>query len=410
MSFDKLPSSRNWAAWLRMNDEHLNQAVRDNIGIPSFAAHIPDSLDVDVLEPDVDVQTGDNIRVKAVSKPAPVPKRIKPSVPVTKIKHAPKPADSKDHGVVAGIILSFGIVIGIVTMFTSFWAGLFVILAAAFFAALESAKDPKSDAVNPSRYVTSSPPHDPHLQTKMVYGRGGFFYRISGESFHRIAILKLVGNENEAVMDAYLVAEPTNKHDKYAIKVMISGAHVGYIPAADTYEWNRMLADASKRGITPVFKAKVWFGVLQSGGKAGSVKLDVPRDLDTAVPLNDPWESERLIPGGRYQKVKLLEGDTEALEDILTTPGFDRKAGFCFGVRSDGQKVEILYEGVPLGHLGPQVSKNLMSLVLKAEDKKVMLCAFGYAEGNSLDCKVSVDVCSASDLTEAQLAEILTTS
>ena len=83
----------------------------------------------------------------------------------------------------------------------------------------------------------------PHLQNfhGNVSGnnRTNYNYEIVGESYRRDNLLKIIDNHNaisigKLHIDAILEPEPSNSFDKNAVKVLIEGIHVGYIPQTDS--------------------------------------------------------------------------------------------------------------------------------------------------------------------------------
>lgn len=87
--------------------------------------------------------------------------------------------------------------------------------------------------------ATSSEPPRPRSgvgSKEKVIGAGWPDIEVAGESYHRAEIGRLFRSwglvEGGVTMrSAVLVPEPTNKHDRNAVKVTIDGLHVGYVPA-----------------------------------------------------------------------------------------------------------------------------------------------------------------------------------
>lgn len=85
---------------------------------------------------------------------------------------------------------------------------------------------------------------------------------VEGESYHRLEVSRLFGGIGRAeggvtMQDAYLVPEPDNRYDRNAVKVVIRGEHVGYVPA----DLSARVASACKslgRGSVAVVPARVW--------------------------------------------------------------------------------------------------------------------------------------------------------
>lgn len=85
---------------------------------------------------------------------------------------------------------------------------------------------------------------------------------VEGEAYRRAEVSRLfvgIGRAEGGVtmQDAYLIPEPTNQYDRNAVKVIIRGEHVGYVPAEDSAR----VASACRglgRGSVAVAPARVW--------------------------------------------------------------------------------------------------------------------------------------------------------
>ena len=76
-------------------------------------------------------------------------------------------------------------------------------------------------------------------------------YDVVGESFQRDHLLALVRSHKafasgEIYATAVLVPEPTNEFDPTAVKVMVEGVHVGYIPKFDSPAVTEMVKKSGK--------------------------------------------------------------------------------------------------------------------------------------------------------------------
>ena len=64
-------------------------------------------------------------------------------------------------------------------------------------------------------------------------GDGDYLCDVVGESHYQAALNRIAGGKTEdghqIECTAILVPEPTNSHDRNAVKVMIAGAQVGYL-------------------------------------------------------------------------------------------------------------------------------------------------------------------------------------
>lgn len=112
-------------------------------------------------------------------------------------------------------------------------------------------------------------------------------YDIVGESFHRDYLLRLMGAAPQEEQDAdevYVLAvlerEPTNPHDRNAVRVQVRGGTVGHIPRGDAPKLGRLIADMEKAGGQCCVRARIGGG--QYPGAPIGVRLDIP-DLKTNV-------------------------------------------------------------------------------------------------------------------------------
>lgn len=62
-----------------------------------------------------------------------------------------------------------------------------------------------------------------------------------------------------------LVPEPTNPHDRNAVKVMIAGAHVGYIPSEKAKHYRAVLKNSCVKTLTATIKGGEYKIVSQNG-------------------------------------------------------------------------------------------------------------------------------------------------
>ena len=84
------------------------------------------------------------------------------------------------------------------------------------------------------------------------YGESGYNFDVVGESFqrdHLVALLKKnkVIEVGEFATSAMLELEPTNDFDPNAVKVMVDGLQVGYVPKTFSGDVTRMMND---KGVT----------------------------------------------------------------------------------------------------------------------------------------------------------------
>lgn len=111
--------------------------------------------------------------------------------------------------------------------------------------------------------------------------RGEFDFEIVGESHYQPALRQLAGEHGDESPDreytAMLVPEHNNPHDGYAVRVVVEGMTVGYLPRDDARSFRRRLS-AKNMAIVPTCCAALIVGGfrLKNGLRAHyGVKLDI---------------------------------------------------------------------------------------------------------------------------------------
>lgn len=97
-----------------------------------------------------------------------------------------------------------------------------------------------------------------HKSTKESGGEPEFTYEIVGESFQRDHLVELIRsdpNAGELFADAILELEPTNAFDPTAVKVIVKGIQVGYIPKFDSEQVSKMITKSKKKNL--IVKARI---------------------------------------------------------------------------------------------------------------------------------------------------------
>jgi hypothetical protein len=100
------------------------------------------------------------------------------------------------------------------------------------------------------------------ISTPNAIGADWADIEVAGESYHRDAIANVFMQLGRAaggvtMQQAHLVPEPTNKYDRFAVKVMILGQHVGYVPA-DSSRRVATACNSIRRGSVAAVLARVW--------------------------------------------------------------------------------------------------------------------------------------------------------
>jgi hypothetical protein len=128
---------------------------------------------------------------------------------------------------------------------------------------------------------TSSEPDEVELR-----GNGSFALEVVGESHYQENLEKICGQRKEngenLVTDATLILENNNPYDKQAVRVEISGLHVGYL----SREVARLYREQIRLGGHPraigTCKARIKGGWERKNGDKGhyGVWLDIPVSVE----------------------------------------------------------------------------------------------------------------------------------
>lgn len=113
-----------------------------------------------------------------------------------------------------------------------------------------------------SRLLGGSEPAPTGLLQPVGIGAGWPDIEVEGEAYRRAEVGRVFSGLGRAeggvtMQQAELVPEPANRFDRNAVKVMIRGEHVGYVPA----EYSAQVAAVCKtlaRGNVAVVPARVW--------------------------------------------------------------------------------------------------------------------------------------------------------
>jgi hypothetical protein len=166
---------------------------------------------------------------------------------------------------------------------------------------------------------------------------------VVGESNYQDALAAAVERNGRTVM-AELVAEPSNKYDRRAIRVDVDGQTVGYVPKAETDRWHPVLAQLSGRPAT----ARATIGGGGSGYFFGIVVLASPSILD---------QRRGFLYGSRQVVLQVPKDGVDALAAQVP------QGGCPADLSLDGETVVVDVGGVRVGKLTKQSSSNFLQLV-----------------------------------------------
>lgn len=163
-----------------------------------------------------------------------------------------------------------------------------------------------------------------------IQGSGAYWYEVVGESNYVDAIASLFSRpsgDQETFVDALLLPEPTNKYDSNAIRVVIKGRTVGYVPRDRTAELHPLIKALEARNQVLAAGARAYLGKDDFTDEFfGSVSLDLPYELELALPLNSPPTGSRVWPQGAGAVVSLLPDATKVISRAMQKSVFPGKA------------------------------------------------------------------------------------
>ncbi len=114
-------------------------------------------------------------------------------------------------------------------------------------------------------------------------GLGTYLVDIVGESHYQHELESICGGRTEngadKIVQAVLIPEDDNPHDKKAVRIEIHGITVGYLSRQNAREYRQRLKEAGHAGIVATCSAKIVGGWDRGEGDRGhfGVKLDLYR-------------------------------------------------------------------------------------------------------------------------------------
>lgn len=247
-----------------------------------------------------------------------------------------------------------------------------------------------------------------------LQGSGAYWYEVVGESNYVDAIASLFNRpsgDQEIFVDALLLPEPTNKYDANAIRVVVKGRTVGYVPRDRTSELHPLLNALAARNQVLEVGSRAYLGKDDFTDEFfGSVSLDLPYELELALPLNSPPTGSRIWPQGAGAVVSLAPEATGVLSSAMTKSVFSGKAVAYFellAIADDSAKpaVQVSLEGQVIGHLAALRAKKLHPFIAQAPASRPFF-ALGRIVGNSVSVEVTLDLKQPEKLSEEEISKL----
>lgn len=115
-----------------------------------------------------------------------------------------------------------------------------------------------------------------------LHGPGHYGIEVVGESHYQRDLENICGGRSEdgaeKYVEATLILEDSNPHDRKAVRIDIQGKTVGYLSRELAHEYRKRLTEAGHNKLTGVCNAVIRGGWDRGGGNRGhfGVWLDLP--------------------------------------------------------------------------------------------------------------------------------------
>jgi collagen type III alpha len=255
-----------------------------------------------------------------------------------------------------------------------------------------------------------------------LWDRGGSpFVEVAGEQFRskdirRLFPARLPTSGMEVVHHAYFVPEPTNTHDRNAVRVEVDGIQIGYLPAAVAGTYQPLFIGMNREGVIPTTTCKIW-GYESPASSASwilkgtefearaRVVLDAPHMLVPAT--NPPRVPYRLLPHGSSLQVRGEEAHLDVLTPLVGPVGEAWVHGVLRAQDSaDGKgKRTILIEvnGAIIGDLTPASSAHFLPVVDLLGQSGQLVVAKVLLTGNRIKVEAVVHAAKSHELDDSWL-------
>lgn len=164
-------------------------------------------------------------------------------------------------------------------------------------------------------------------------------------------------------VDAYLVREPSNKHDRNAVVVKMPTRRglvtVGYIKAAEAKSWHPLLFTLERRSVAPVCQ-----GLVYVSGKRYQIVLRVAPPAEALMSNTLPAGADPLDPGRQAALVGERDHqDTLAGREGETVWATLHRGEFISGTHQGEMALEVQLDGQVAGTLSAKQSERYAVLL-----------------------------------------------
>ena len=178
----------------------------------------------------------------------------------------------------------------------------------------------------------------------------GSLHSVAGESYRQAELQRVVGSAHTRLVTAQLVREPTNAHDRNAVRVEVGGNHVGYLPRDLARGAHGLIDSLHRSGRPATCRAEI------TGGVADKAYLGI------TLHVGNPWvpfvETTPFLDGSRCTIVTVTREQDyqEELESALATYG-DASVASDLGVGPNGT-IDVHVDGQLVGHLTAKMTER----------------------------------------------------
>lgn len=280
-----------------------------------------------------------------------------------------------------------------------------------------------TSAVSPPEHTISTSPPEPEpariqrLPAYVLLGTGNYpNTEVEGEFARVRAIAALIGGQplvDEQVvlddLDAQLMPEPRNRHDRNAVRVVIDEHHVGYLDRATAATYAPELAAIVAAGYAPTVPARIW-AVTRHDWASGRKKMHANvrvalGDPARTRPTNNPPEAPySMLPWanaiqvtGEDQHLEILTSHVQ--EDVATTAIGTLHETTTVAARGPGKPVvEVCIDGDVIGTLTPAMSQHYLPTIRHLEEQGMQTAAWLTVKGSAIAAHVTVQAPKAHEL------------
>ena len=244
---------------------------------------------------------------------------------------------------------------------------------------------------------------------------------VVGESFHESEIRSLfparIGERgHELALRAALVPDPGNKYDRNAVKVMVSGQHVGHLAKDDAVKYQPVFNALVQQGFLPVTKCRIWgseYDEMVGTDRRGreitrpTFTCSVSLALDEwylCVPVNKPpMQPHTMLPHGPALQVRKEEDHQDTLRRYVSRQGECWAYGTLHALadnttRTPKEIVEIRIDDQQVGELTPGMSAEYIPIIRQLTDHDRLTAVKLIIKGNQVKAEVVLHASKAHQL------------